>query len=179
MFKHRFSIPVHGQDSVNLLKLMDEVASITGINPPYYRYPPFMGLCKPFSGSDENTLINAVGKAVTQMKRSRITFHGLSHFGKQFIILPAQATLGAAVVIVELNKMLSHLPEGARGSCNGDNVLHIPITEKITREFDRFWPEIQKVRVDLMTFPLVTIDLCRKPVEGGRWEVVERFHIPA
>lgn len=176
--KHLILFPIPDSDG-KLRLAMDGVASITGMNPPYHKLPPHMTFHRPLTKINEEVLRNIVRSVTLQMKQTRITLGGLHAFGKQYIVLTVYATRNAAALWVGINDLLSRLPEYEHGKYDGDNMLHVTVAAKTSAVFDRSWPLIQeRIKVEPMVIPLTMIALCRKPVDGGRWELVEKFRIP-
>jgi hypothetical protein len=178
MDKYLVLFPIPEPFNGQICLLMEKVASITGTQPPFWQLTPHMTFHRPLAGIDEDVLKNLVASAVLQMRRTRITLSGLFPFGKQYIVLPAQATRSVASLWVEINNLLSRLPEYEHGPYDDDNTLHVTVASKTSAVFDRAWPAIQGIRVESMTIPLQTICVCKKPIEGGKWENVASFSIP-
>ncbi|MDD2657458.1 MAG: hypothetical protein PHD04_02215 [Candidatus Pacebacteria bacterium] len=155
---------------------MDQVAHVTGINPPYYELAPHMTFHRPIHEADEAVLLAGLERVTRLMQQTRATFHGLYALERQYIVLPAQATLHMTRLLVGIN-LLSSLPGYEQGENDGDNRLHIKIAET-SSVFDRVWPEIQGIRFDPITVPIKTIDLYRKSIVRGGWEKIESFHLP-
>ncbi len=179
MYKYLVLFPIPDPFGGQLCKLQDEVAALTHISPPYFNLEPHVTFHRPLSGIGENVLKNLIRSATLQMRQTRITLHALYSFGKHYIVLPVQATRDVAALWVEINHLLARLPEYEHGQYDGDNTLHISIAAKTILVFDQTWPAIRKIQVEPMTIPLRTIALYRKLVEGGPWETVETFSIPA
>ncbi|MCX6787619.1 MAG: 2'-5' RNA ligase family protein [Candidatus Kaiserbacteria bacterium] len=164
---------------IRLCRLMDGITSITGLTPPYRNLPPHVTFHRPLTGIvDETVLKELLRDTVARMRQTRITLHGLSTFEKQFVILPVQATRGAATLWVEIAKVLSQLPEYKPGEYDNDNTLHVTVAEKTSRIFDQVWPKIRNIETEIMHIPLQRIALYRKPFEGGVWKQIATFPIP-
>ncbi len=178
MNKYLISFPIPDPFCGQLCLEMEKVASITGIPPPFWQLEPHMTFHRPLLGIDEGLVKNLVTSATLQMRQTRITLSGLFPFGEHFIVRPVQATRSVAALWVEINNLLSRLPEYEHGEYDGDNTLHVTIAQKTSAVFDRSWPEIRKIEVKPMTIPLRSIALYRKPAAGGRWESIASFPIP-
>ncbi len=179
MYKYLIPFPVPDPFKGRICELQDAVATITNISPPYWRLAPHVTFHRPLTGISENVLKNIVGSAVLQMRQTRITLHALYPFGKHYIVLPVQATRAVASLWVEINNLLRRLPEYEHGEYDDDNTLHVTIAEKTTPVFDRAWPAVRKIPFEPITVPLRSVALWRKSAEGGAWETVEAFNIPA
>jgi len=175
--KHLVVIPIVVPSCCEIIKLMDRVADVTGINPPHYELAPHMTFHRPIRGADEEVLRQGLVRITKLLRQTRATFHGLYPFGKEHIVLPAQATFRAATLWVGINDLLSSLPGYEESEYDGDNILHVTIATGTTPVFDRAWPEIQGIRFDPITVPIKTIDLYRKSIVRGGWEGVESFRL--
>ncbi|MFA6414568.1 MAG: hypothetical protein WC217_00980 [Candidatus Paceibacterota bacterium] len=178
MHKHLVVIPIVAPFCCEVVKLMDKVAHETGINPPHYELAPHMSFHRPIHGVDEAVLRRGLVRVTRLMRQTRATFHGLYAFERQYIVLPAQATLRAATLWVSINDFLSSLPGYEESEYAGDNTLHVTIAKGVTPVFDQSWPKIQGIQFNPLTVPIKTIDLYRKSTIRGGWEGVESFHIP-
>lgn len=163
---------------IRLCRLMDDIASITRIDPPYRSLPPHVSFHRPLMGIDETALKELLRNIVPQMKQARITLHGVSPFKKQSIILPGQATRGANSIWTGIAAILSALPKYNPGEYDNDRPLHVTVAEKTSCIFDRAWPNIRNIKVELMHIPLQRIALYRKSIEEDKWKQIANFPIP-
>ncbi|MDO8231635.1 MAG: hypothetical protein Q7T37_00285 [bacterium] len=178
-YKYVVLFPIPEPDSGHIRTIMDDIASITGIKPPHHKLPPHVTFHKPLTGIKEDLLENLVMSMVLQMKPTRLVLHDLFPFGKEFIVLPVQATRCAAQLWVGIDANLSRLPKYEHGKYDGDNTLHVTVAEETSLVFDRVWKTVKrKVRVTPMEVLLDKICLYRKPIEGGVWDLVRSFPFP-
>ncbi len=179
MHKYLVLFPIPNPFARRICRLMDDVAAITGLQPPYHKLLPHVTLHRILMGVDERVLKNLVASATLQVRQTTVTLHSLLPFGKRYVVLPVHLTRSAASLWVCINDLLSRLPEYEHSEYDADNTLHITVAAKTTPVFDHAWPLIQKIPVEPMTIPLRTIALYRKPAAGGRWEAVETFSLPS
>lgn len=178
MEKHLIMFPIPHPYRKELCRLMDRVASETGIPAPHMKLPPHVTFHRPLEGISETTLQKLITSTTLRMRQTRITVNSLFPFGKHYIVLPVQATRSVAALWVGINNLLSRLPEYEHGEYDDDNTLHITVAAKTSAVFDTAWPTIQKIHVKPMVIPLRTIVLCRKTEGGEKWETMQKFHIP-
>jgi hypothetical protein len=178
MKKYLVAFPIAGEPRGEICSLAEKVASLSNIKPPHWTFPPHLIFRQPLSGIDETDLINALSSGVPKMRRSRARLHALYAFGKEHIVLPAQATLGASEILVAVNAILSQLSGYQHDAYDPENTLYVTVAENMRGEFDRTWLSIQKIAFEPIEIPLLTIVLLRKLSEGGTWEQKATFAIP-
>lgn len=179
-YKYLILFPIPEPHRGDLCALMDEIAECTKLLPPYKNIPPHITFHRPISEIDLDSLVNIVRSSSLQIKKTRITVSGFFPFGKQYIVLPVHATLSLASLWVEMNNLLSRLPQYVHGEFDMDNTLHITVARKISEIFHNVWPQIRQIPIPDFTIPLTHIELYRKGTDGEHkmWEKVESFPIP-
>lgn len=177
-YKYMVLFPIRGTDGERILSLMDQVAELTGIVPPHYKLLPHVTFHRPIEGIDEQVLINLVRGMTLVVRQTRVRYNSLDAFGKHFVVLPVHGTRLLNTLWVGINSLLSKLPEYQHGPFDDDNTLHITVGAGLSDIFDDAWPRIRQIDIEGHTIPLDLVELHRKPVEGGRWELVEAFQIP-
>ncbi len=158
--------------------IMDEVTSATGIPPLYRSLPPHLTILRSVLDIDADILKDRVKRVVPRMRQTTIRLDGLSHFGKQFIVLPVLSTRSVASLYVDVDNLLSRIPEYEPGEYNDANSFHVTVADRTSHVFDTAWPNIRKIEVDPMTFSLQEIALYQKPMVGGVWTQICTFAIP-
>ena len=121
--------------------------------------------------------------ATRQTGQSSITFSGsVDHFEgskkEMYIVLPAQTTWKAASLWVEVREELAILLGHNQDERDDDNTLHSTLAEVTEEKHNQAWPKIRQFRIERMTMRLRSLDLCRKPMTGGKWGKVASFSIP-
>ncbi len=180
VYKYLILFPIPEPESSDLRALMDEVAECTKLQPPYKNIPPHITFHRPISEIDLDSLLNIVRSSALQIKKTRITVSSFFPFGKQYVVLPVHATLSLASLWVELNNLLSRLPQYVHGEFDMDNTLHITVARKISGIFHNVWPQIRQIPIPDFTIPLTHLELYRKGIgsEHVVWEKVGSFPIP-
>jgi 2'-5' RNA ligase len=166
-------IPEPGYTAI--INLMDEVAEITGIEPPYKNIQPHVTFHRPIEHIIERKIIDLTRSMSLQVSQTRLTLSHLYNFGKEYAVLPVHATKGLADFWIGINKLLSLLPEYRHGKFDDDNTLHITIANNLSPVFDSVWPLIQDIRFTL-SIPVSTIDLLGAN-KGKAWNTIEEFHL--
>lgn len=180
-YLYHVCIPVRGTAYSLLWELFELVAEETGTRPNWTRNP-YITLHRPIETCEE-PLKTFLQEETARTRQSRVTFSGaLDHFGKRYIVLPAQATWETSSLWVRLHERFKSLGGYRRGMFENDNTLHTTIAELKAEEeeiFNRSWPAIRNIRVNPVRMPLTEICLRRKPALGGNWEIIDIFPIPA
>jgi len=158
-----------------LMDLMDEISRLTGMAPPYEKIVPHVTLHKPLTGIDERVAIDLTRSAALQVRQTRVNVAGFSAFGHHYIVLPVHATRAVAHLWVSLGELFSKLPEYVHGPYDLDNTLHITVAEKVGGVFEGAWPLVRAIPYEPVEIPVSTIELYSKPLERGRWEMVESY----
>ncbi|MEK7646995.1 MAG: hypothetical protein AAB378_01300 [Patescibacteria group bacterium] len=156
---------------------MDKIAEHTHILPPYKKMIPHVTFHRPIVGISEFKLKNLVESMALQMRQTRMTTCGFFPFGKQYIVLPIQATRGLATLWVGVNDLLARLPEYEHGEYDWDNTLHITVAEKTSVVFDEVWPKIKLIDIPTFTISVDRVDVWGKPLVGGFWKKIAYYSI--
>ncbi len=176
MYKYLVLFAVPNPHLGELEELARKMAEKTGLPPP--SLGPHVTFHRPIKNIAEEKILDLTESMVLQVKRTRVTVSHLFPFGKQFIVLPVHATRVVADLWTGITNLLLRLPEYEHGPYDDDNTLHITVAEKTHRVFDRIWPEVQNMFRQEMNIPMETIEVHRKPQEGGKWERIALFQIP-
>lgn len=175
------TIPIRDPASAQICGLAQKLWEEAHVKPDYLNFLPHMTLHRPLSGINERDLKNAVASAVTRMKQTKITLHAFYPFGRQYIVLPAHATLGTALLLVEMNRAVTEIPGYQHSVYDFDNTLHVTIVENMTpQEHERAWQAISVMKFKpMIEVPARTIAVFRKPNEGSKWQNIDSFVIPS
>lgn len=175
--KHIVLFPIPPQWRWVFTLVMFEIENITGIPAPCRKLIPHVSMHRPLHGIDEEVLLNLVRSMALQIRRTRITMNSLYPFGKEYVVMPVQATRNVAALWVGLGDLLARLPEFVHGPYDGDNTLLLTVADGLSHVFDSAWPKIRQMQFESVTVPLENIALYRKPDGGTRWEEVAKFHL--
>ena len=157
---------------------MDEISKKTGLPVLYQKMCPHVTFHRPIVGINESTIKNITeGTILTHLRQTRISISNIHHFGKQYIVLPVHATKTLADFWVNLNSLLSQIPEYEHGAFDNDNTLHITVAEKTYDVFDTVWKDIRMISFEEMEIPLKKIGIYKKPINNGIWQMVEEYEI--
>ena len=160
-----------------LKRFMDEIASITRIDPPHQKFPPHVTLHPPLIVVNESDLHDLIRNTVLQVSGAKITVNGLTAFGRNYIVLPVHQTQNVAQLWVGLTKRLSLLDGYTPAVRMKGRVLHVTVAKKTYRVFPQVWPKIRRLQVEPMTISLKEVALYRK-INGDPWSRIETFQIP-
>lgn len=179
MYKYILIFPIDEDPYLGTIReLMDKISIKTGLPPLYKKMCPHVTFHRPLVGINESVIRNITeGTILTHLRQTRISISNIHHFGKQYIVLPVHATKTLADFWVNLNSLLSQIPEYEHGAFDSDNTLHITVAEKTHNVFDFVWGEIRVFPFEEMDIPLKKIRICRKPVDGGVWDTVKEYQI--
>jgi len=180
MYKYIIIFPVDEEPFYGEMReIMDRVATISKLPPPYLKIIPHITFHRPIVGVDEEVIKNIVMGVTLHIRQTRITVNHLYHFGKQYIVLPVQTTRIIANFWVSVNHLLSELSEYEHGEYDQDNTLHITVAEKTSAIFDEIWPLVKNYVDEEITIPVTKIEIHRKLLEGGSsWEKIAEYQIP-
>jgi 2'-5' RNA ligase len=179
MNKNKYFIlfPVPEPWLTKICGLIDKVVIHTGGGPLYEKLIPHMTFHRPVTGIDEEVMKNLVHSIALQMHQTTISVDYISSFGKEYIVLPVQATMGAASIRVGIHNILSKVPEYGHDPYDAQNTLHITLAEHTTPIFDAVWPKVLELPIESMSIPVEVISLYGKP-EGGKWIEIVSYPIP-
>ena len=151
MEKYMLSFPIEEEPYCGIIcSLMDKISVLTGRPPLYEKLYPHITFHRPISGIDESVIKKITeGSILTHLRQTRISISSIHHFGKQYIVLPVNATRAIADFWVNLSSLLSQIPEYEHGLYDYDNTLHITLAEKTHEIFDSIWGEVRTISFDL------------------------------
>ncbi|MDP2665101.1 MAG: 2'-5' RNA ligase family protein [bacterium] len=170
--------PSHGQ----ICSLADQIAEETDVHPSHVWLAPHVTFHRPIVVDDEDAVKKHLADAVARAKRSHITFSGgtdrFDNKDSSYIVLPAQTPLETVLLWAGVHAAFADLPGYERNERDGAT-LHTTLAEIPAKTCECVWSTVQKFRRERMVIPLTALSLCRKPIEGGRWEKIALFPIPA
>lgn len=179
MYKYIIAFPIDEEPYLKTLRdLIDKVAKETGLPPIYEKMVPHITFHRPIENIDEEKIKNITKGAVLHIKQTRITVSSIYNFGKNYIVLPVHSTKTVASLWININSILSQLPEYEHDKYDGDNTLHISIAEKTSEVFDKCWKNIKNIEFEEMNIPVKKISIFRKNLSGGAWEILDEYEIP-
>ena len=171
-YKYVVLLPISEPGVSYLKSLMDRIATFTKLPPPHTRIIPHVTLHRPLAGVDEKAMIRLTRRIDLKVRPEKVTVGGLSPFGKQYIVLPVNVSLGLAYTWVRLYENLAKLPQYKEGEFDRDNILHVTVAEKTSAVFNVAWPEVRTISVPEMQLKVKGIELYRQKTQGGAWEKV-------
>lgn len=168
--------------SAGMRLLADRIAEETDTHSPLLWSPPHITLHRPVIAEEEEVR-NCLAHVAAHAQQSNICFSGTLDCFKgeeaEYFVLPAQTPWRVASLWVGVHKAFRHLPGYERAKTDGSTMLHATLAE-VTKEIsERTWPKVRNFWTEPMVMPVTRIDLLRKLVRGGNWEMVHRFPIPA
>lgn len=180
MNKYIILFPITGGSGKSINEVMDKISAITHTEQPYKKMLPHITFHRPIKGVDEEKLINIAKSVALRLHKSRIRLNSLDHFGKEFIVLPVQATKTMATLWTGIHEILAQVPEYQHGQFDHDNTLHVTVAEKLSDIFDNTWKTIQKDCVfEPMDIEVKTIEIHSKSDEiGTAWECLTSIPLP-
>lgn len=174
-YKHIVIFALTGELLDRIKNYMDWIATYTKVAPPHLKLVPHVTFHRPIAGIDEQRLVKTVSGMTDLMYQTRMRYSGLDCFGKNFIVLPIHATQPAAALWASITTLVSTFPGYAHGPYDHDNTLHVSLAGGICKTFDAAWPHIKKIEVEPRDILVDSLEIHRKPIEGGSWELLQAF----
>ncbi len=181
MNKNKYIVlfPIEGEPGKLIRAIADKISEQTKLSSPFNKLPPHVTFHRPISEIDEQKVIDFAKSTALQIHQTRIRIIGLDHFGKEYIVMPAIATLTLSMFWTGVQTLLSRVPEYKHGEFDHDNTLHITVGENLSEVFDYVWEDIRlNVRIQPIDIMVKKISVYGKVDGSMMWKEIVSFPLP-